>query len=176
MKPLVALLLAAGCGAGSGPVARSAAVPAPPAPAIVSNAAVYRFAGRLWNRAVALLPAATRRPVSGAPGHGYLLGTIQDPDRWHAFAAAAELRDLPALDFGRHMVVFAVLDAHTSALSPATWKLDSAGRAVFTFAEAGSEPDDPDSSPGTLAVIDRAGVKSIAFRTLDGQDLGTVAL
>jgi hypothetical protein len=142
----------------------------------VTTATYFRHAGPLWNRAVAGLTIAARRRASGQPGQGYLLGTIQDAAAWSDFAAAAELRDPPDIDFAGQMVVFAVLDARTSALSPATWKLDRAGGAVFTFDESGSEPYDPDAASGTLAVVDRAGVKSIAFRTLAGRDLGTVAL
>ena len=62
---------------------------------------------------------------------GFLFGAIGDDATWRAFAAAAELRDLPEVDFAREMVVFVVLDA-------------------------------------------RAGVRSIAFRTLDGAALGSI--
>lgn len=136
----------------------------------------YRYAGRLWNAAIAALPAGARRPTFGHPGRGYHFGALSDPVAWRALAAAAEIRDLPEVRFPGQMVVFALLDDHTSVLTPATWKVDDAGLAVFTFGVGGAEPDDPDATNGTLAVVDRAGVKSIAFRTLDGRDLGTVAL
>jgi hypothetical protein len=180
MRALAAILLASGCaGAGAPPSATPrAAVRQPmPVPArVVTTATHYRHAGPLWNRAVAGLTIGARRGAPGQPGQGYLLGTIRDAGAWRDFVAAAELRDPPDIDFAGQMVVFAVLDARTTSLSPATWKLDGAGQAVFTFGESGSEPYDPDAAPGTLAVVDRAGVRSIAFRTLDGQDLGTVAL
>ena len=169
---LVVLAAAIGCGGGVRPVpVRTARAPQT---RIVSRAARYRFAGLLWNRAVSILPVAARRGLPGDPGRGFLLGRVSDQSTWRAFAAAAELRDLPEVDFAREMVVFAVLDARTSALSPAAWRLDAEGRAVFSFAVGGAEPENPDAAPATLAVVERAGVRSIAFRTLEGASLGSI--
>jgi len=177
---LVLVAAAAACagGAPDRPAAPAGRLPARAAPVrtITTTRTLYRHAAFLWNAAVAALPIGARRASSGHPGDGYRFGAVRDPAAWRAFVAAAEIRDLPEVRFDREMVVFALLDDGTAALSPASWKVDGSGRAVFTFAQAGAEPFDPDAVPGTLAVVDRAGVRSIAFRTLDGRELCTLAL
>ena len=172
------IVLAAAAAVACGGARQEPVVRVPPArpdpPVVVSRTTRYRYAGLLWNRAVALLPVRARSRVSGDPGRGFLLGAVRDDETWRAFSAASDVRGLPEVDFAREMVVFAVLDARTSVLSPAVWKLDSAGRAVFSFAVGGAEPENPDAAPATLAVVERAGVRSIAFRTLDGAALGSI--
>lgn len=183
---LLSLLLAAACGAADGapvdppatstPLAAAAAA-SPRSPiSIISTATAFRFAGLVARDAVSSLPKGARRPTPGYPGHGFIMGAFRDRAAWQSFVAAADVRDLPAVDFSRQMVVFAVLDAQTNALSPATWKLDSAGRAVFRFEWSGIEPFYVDRTPATLAVVDKGGVNSIAFATIDGQDLAKVTL
>jgi hypothetical protein len=177
VRRLLAVVTAAtACGGGRAEPPTPVATAKAPQARIVSRATRYRYAGLLWNRAVSLLPVGARSPVSGDPGRGFLLGVVEDEATWRAFVAAAELRDLPAVDFARELVVFTVLDARTSALSPPTWRLDDSGRAVFSFAVGGAEPENPDAAPAALAVVERAGVRTIAFRTLAGQELGRLAV
>ncbi|HEU5059706.1 MAG TPA: hypothetical protein VFU21_24410 [Kofleriaceae bacterium] len=170
---LLSLFLAAACGAADA----GAPEPAARSPhSVVSTASSFQFAGLIPIDALSLLPKGAQRPTPGYPGHGFSMGVIRDSAGWQSFAAAAKLRDLPAIDFSRQMVVFAVLDAQTNALSQPSWQLQAAGRAVFRFEWSGIEPFYVDRTPATLAVVDRAGVKSIAFSTTDGQDLATVTL
>lgn len=127
--------------------------------------------------AVAKLDDATFKPVDGYPGKGFHLGAFRSADAWNAFQSAAKL-PLDDIDFDRHMVVYAVFDAQTNALS--FKRFDSAdGVGALHIQWDGIEPFYGTATPAVFAVIERGNLSALTFHAQADsnlKDLGRLSL
>jgi len=148
----------------------------PATPSLPSGTAAHA-AGLVPLASVSSLPAGTFVPTPGYPKKGFHLGVFADEASWAAFVAASKV-ELAKVDFSTQMVVFAVLDAQTNALSFVDLKADG-DSATFTIEWSMIEPFYGDATPGVFAIVERGALKQIEVVTEQEKTrsaLGTIKL
>jgi hypothetical protein len=113
--------------------------------------------------------------AAGYPGAKFHRGVFVDPDSFLTFAKAADLKDVPKVDWVREVVAYVVLDAQTNELRIAGLKQQEGGAATLSVQWIGIEPFYADRTPFALAVIHVGRTEQLKFEVVrDGG--GTVDL
>jgi len=89
------------------------------------------------------------------------VGVVTNSRDWAKVSSAAKLK-FPAIDWKRQMVVYAVLGAQTNSLSFNKWSVKGTS-ATLSLNWSGIEPYYFDRTPAVFAVVNRSGIKTIAF-------------
>lgn len=117
--------------------------------------------------------------AAGYPGARFHRGVFVSPDSFHAFTAAAGMKDVPDVDWSREVVAFVVLDAQTNKLHVAGLRAKG-GEVTLSIDWIGIEPFYPQHTPYALAVIHLGKAEKLAFELVsDGRhalDLGSLAV
>ncbi|MDP6905635.1 MAG: hypothetical protein QF406_14450 [Verrucomicrobiota bacterium] len=111
----------------------------------------------------------------------FAVGTIGDQKTWQSFAKKAGLPKASGVDWGKHLVLYIILQKNTNRVGFHKWIEPKKGTGELVFDWSLIEPYYPDRYPALVHVVKRADLKSVqfSFRTNGGerlQKLGTINL